>query len=413
MTTIVVTRILPTIYKGDCAIATAMLEGITAAQPDWKITLMCRDPLRDRQCFERFGVVEPELFAQSNSKHSYFGVATRLLRYLLWSIGGGPWLDPDGRHFIRVVSGADALVFCGGGSPGGYGFANLVLHALAPLLLARRLQVPVIFSATGLEPGLGFLSRLISRWVFSQAELVVARDPADAREISLLGVKTKPVVTADWALALRSMPASELQDILGPLAEPQLSGARIGINLRDDRRPGSEYRSCISQTINLLMDRTDAYFIVVSMNRSKSTDDLLFAKSVRESLPISKQRRMIIVDEDYSPQAIRAIISTVDVFIATRLHPTIFALLEAVPVLALHSGTKVRDFMARCGLSEYFVSPDNNNSAEVVALAIRLLSNRHEVSGHMRTDMPALLESAAENVPLLESCIGAFSHKNS
>ena len=405
MTRIVVTRILSSVYKGDLAIATAMLDAISEQRPDWQLTLMCRDPVRDHEFFSRYGTVQPELFSESFQKISYGRVIVRLLRYLLWSAGGGRWLDPAGRSFVEIISGSSALVFCGGGSPGGYNLPNLVLHAFFPLLLARRMKVPVIFSAIGLEPNLSLVSRIISRWIFRQAKLVVIRDPADARAVSALDRDLKPVVTADWAVNLCPVPAHELREILKRSPAALLSGTRIGINLRDDHSAKSDYRAGIIELISALMELTDASFVVVSMTRSKTTDDFMCAKEIRSCLTESQQQRMILLEEDFAPEVIKSIISTMDIFISTRLHPTIFSISQAVPTMALHSHSKVRDFMARCDLSEYFFSLENTDSKIWVDAAMRLLGKRQEVSSRIRKGLPELQRCSAENMALLEACI--------
>jgi polysaccharide pyruvyl transferase WcaK-like protein len=121
---------------------------------------------------------------------------------------------------------------------------------------------------------------------------------------------------------------------------------------------------------------------------------------------------MILIDEDFSPEVIKSIISTMDIFISTRLHPTIFSVSQAVPTMALHSQNKVRDFMVRCNLSEYFFSIENTNVKTWVNTAIYLLEKRHEVSNRIRAILPALSKAAGENMAIIETCINDTAGSN-
>jgi polysaccharide pyruvyl transferase WcaK-like protein len=176
---LIVTRILSSAYKGDFAIAMAMLAHLRAEKPEWQLSILSRNPDKDGAVLEKFGTVMPELFSEANGELRFLSVVTRLSRYLIWAGFAIPCLDDAGQRFVNTVSRGRALVFCGGGSPGGYGLHNLILHAALPVIMARKIGRPVIFTGVGSEPAPGRLQRLVTRWILKRASLVIARDPAE------------------------------------------------------------------------------------------------------------------------------------------------------------------------------------------------------------------------------------------
>ncbi len=410
MPQIIVTKILPSVHKGDLAIAIAMLTRLKDLRPEWELTLLCRDPHQDQAIFEKYGTVAGELFAKQATRPSLMNVGLRLLRYLLWRTSGIPCLDTAGQDFVKACSTAKALVFCGGGSPGGYGLNNLILHALMPILLAKQQGIKVIFAGIGIEPISGSLHKIIMRSVLNQADLILLRDPLSIDRAGLMGVCSPTELTADWALSLPTTAANEIALLLNKENFTPIDKGYIGINLRDIGALGPEgqtrkqtgYSELMLEMISLLLSQTDHDIVVVSMTRSKKTDDLAFAKSIRDDLPEAQQNRLLVLEDDYSPETIKAIIAAMDIFIATRLHPAIFAVSEAIPTLTIHNFAKVRGFMTLCGLQDWFLDINQVNAADIVVKAKQLLAEKQDISRQIKSRLPALLQAVDKNVMLIE-----------
>ena len=237
---LVITKILPSSHRGDWAITLAMLDRLRAQRPDWNLTLFARDPKRDQPELEAYGVVEAELFAKADPRMSRLRGLLRLLSYLCRGLIPGFPVDRRAERFLRACDSAEAVVFCGGGSPGGYGFANLLMHAAVPVFLARSRGVPVVFAAIGQEVIEGWVHSRLSRWVLNRAELVIVRDPGARDILRNLGVRSRAEVTADWALTLEANGVSaEVTESPAPMGRG-LPRLRIGLNLRDEAASGPE-----------------------------------------------------------------------------------------------------------------------------------------------------------------------------
>lgn len=402
---LVVTRVLSSAYKGDFAIALAMLTHLRDEKPDWQLTIMCRDPESDSADLEKFGTIVPELFSDTRGKWRIVDVALRLSRYLLWAVFKLPCLDQSGKRYIEAVSQARAVVFCGGGSPGGYGLHNLILHAAAPTLIARKLNVPVIFTGIGHEPDPGPLQRLITRWVLRQATLVIARDPATAHTIDN-DSETEVRVAGDWAFLLPRMAGSTASH-----SHPEK--LHLGINLRDpghsselaESRRGPGIQQTMSAMLMELLERSSADITIVSMNRSRSTNDYAFARRVCEDLPVALRARVTLLCTNLSPEEVKASIATTDLFISTRLHPAIFALEAGVPTLALHHAEKVRDMMHYLQLPEYFLPIENSSPTDIVDKVMEMLEKSTAIRRKLKDRNPMMHNTASKNLELLSNCL--------
>ena len=184
---IVLTKVLPAAQRGDLAIALAQLQALRERFPGADISVLSRCPDDDAHWFEHADSVASELVPQADEPFY-----RRLLRFMhiLFGWGGDAVLD-EGR---KIIESANVLVFCGGGSPGGYGFGNLLLNAWCPMLLARRSGVPIVFTGLGIASPRGFLhDRLLSR-VLNDANAVAVRDP-----LSFDQVQTCLLYTSDAA----------------------------------------------------------------------------------------------------------------------------------------------------------------------------------------------------------------------
>jgi len=73
----------------------------------------------------------------------------------------GDYYDSTTRSFYQAYKEADLVIFCGGGSPGGYGWKNLIRNAWCPVLLTRRAGAPICFSALSIDPMATWLSRSV------------------------------------------------------------------------------------------------------------------------------------------------------------------------------------------------------------------------------------------------------------
>lgn len=406
---ILITKVLPACYKGDLAIAKSMLATISRCRPDWELSILCRRPIEDGDLFSPYGKVYGELFP-SRESISEKVILIRVFRYLIWLFLKVPCLDRQGQDYINLCREADVLVFCGGGSPGGYGLTNLLLHAVIPILIAKRLGKPVFLSALTIELPKRRLERWLVRFILKQVDLVSLREVLSVDVLEQLGIETKRVVTADWAFLLDSIQPESVTPLLKKLGIPDSSSLKIGMNLRDQSagdsdgrtRAGSSYAATMVEAIDEVLEQTQAIIVIVSMNVPA---DLKFARLISEQLSSAVKDRVFILDNSYSPEQIKGIISRMDLFIGTRLHPTIFAVSSKIPSLAIHHLIKVKGLMKQFGMERYFLEVDTLTSKEFNNKVQELLKQRENVNQEIERRLPQVEKASYNNVDLIESLL--------
>lgn len=401
------TRVLPASQKGDLAIALSQLSALRTRFPGSEITLLCRRPAEDGHHFQAADTIQPELFPPASSEPRW----RRLLRLLRILTGLGK--DRDMLRFDRLCQAADVLVFCGGGSLGGYGFGNLVLHALCPALMARRAGLPVCFSAISVHDYKNPIHHLVHQAVLKKADCVTARDPRSFTVLEKLQVHGAIGLTADWAWLLPAIDKEEAEALLASEGLSRDSGLRIGINLRsilaiDPEKRASrgdfDYTEAMASVISELVTRTGADVVVFSMNRPPASDDLAFAQRVYSAIEQSLQHRVHVLSGDYMPAQIKGMIARLSLFVGTRLHPSLFAISSMVPTLTVHDQAKVAALMDFAGLSEWHSEAGDLDPARLVDKLIELREKHDDIVENLKLKVPELQSKALGNLDHIAKC---------
>lgn len=405
---ILLTKVLPASQKGDLAIALSQLSELRNRFPGSEISLLCRRPAEDGHHFNAADRILPELFPTETSE-SRFRRFLRLLRILT-----GLGKDQQMVQFDRHCQAADVLIFCGGGSLGGYGFGNLVLHALCPLLMARRAGVSVFFSAVSIHDYKNPLHRLVHQAILKKADCITARDPRSLAVLNKLNVDGITGLTADWAWLLPGVEDKEAEALLVSEGVSQNGSLRIGINLRSvlaiDPEKGASrdnfaYIKAMAKIISDLVIHTDAEVVIFSMNRPPASDDPAFARQVFSEIEQPLHNRIHVLAGDYTPGQIKGMISRVSLFIGTRLHPSIFAISSLVPTLTIHDQAKVAALMDFAGLSQWHTQASGLEPAALINKLKELQGKRSEIVEDLKMKVPELQAAARENLDYIANCV--------
>ena len=404
---ILVTKVLPASQKGDLAIALSLLSALRARFPDSEISFLCRRPTEDAHYFQAADNILPELFPTETTR-SYLHRILRLM-HILTGLGQ----DEVMTHFDHHCRSADVLVFCGGGSLGGYGFGNLVLHALCPLLMARRAGLPSCFSAISVHDYKNRLHRLVHSAVLKKADCITVRDRRSLAVLETLDVNGVYGLTADWAWLLPAVERREATALLASEGVPTSDEMQIGINLRSiqavdpekrTNRGVFDYTKAMAEVISLLVTRTGADVVIFSMNRPPASDDLAFAQQVVSVLDHPLRNKVHVLKGDYNPGQIKGMIARLSLFIGTRLHPTLFALSSMVPTLTVHDQEKVAGLMELTGLEEWHTTVRGLEPARLVDRVIELQEKRADIIDKLRVRVPRLRAAAHENLNYITKC---------
>jgi len=112
----------------------------------------------------------------------------------------------------------------------------------------------------------------------------------------------------------------------------------------------------MSQFIDNLIDRYDAHILIIPEfieRKQDSYDDYYVSKKILEQL--KHKQYVSIIEGDYPPSKLKAIVGNCDVIVSPRFHMVIFALSQHIPSLAIAYSPKAYGIMEMLGQLEYLL----------------------------------------------------------
>ena len=115
--------------------------------------------------------------------------------------------------------------------------------------------------------------------------------------------------------------------------------------------------------------------------------------------------RVFFLTENYSPEQLKAMIGTMDIFISTRFHGTVFATSMLVPTISISFLQKTRGFMEMIGLKEWDLDFSTFTVDELVNTVLKLLNERDKVISNIRNRLSKLQKDAIRNILLIDELL--------
>lgn len=233
-----------------------------------------------------------------------------------------------------------------------------VYSKIFDFLVALALRRPLVLFTQSLGPFQSGKRRLLLRYVFRRAHLILARDEKSLRQLQDLGIPGDRVrLCADAAFALapagregRSLPASR-------------NRWRVAISVRDwphfrnqPSGPGMEkYLTSVASLTEYLVERYQAEITFISTCQGTPeywTDDGQTAERVVRRLPEHIADHVKCDRAFHTPERLIDRLAQHDFVVTTRLHAGILSLCAGTPVLPIAYEFKTRELFERLGLGE-------------------------------------------------------------
>jgi colanic acid/amylovoran biosynthesis protein len=357
--------------KGDTAILTGIVQQIRAVLPD--VELVLNSPYSSdyinrhrphrfvEACFNR---VTPSIVPADPSSPLLLKTLKRLL-YLsraalllvLESVSANAaacLLCRSERQTYRDILSADLVVCKGGGWLLQYGrikdlsYVPLVVH---PAVLALAAHRKVVFIGHSVGPLNGRLGKWVYGWVLRRAKLIVTREPISTAVVRSLGVPEDLILeAADYAFTadMTQLPEGETPPVLNTSAQ------LLGLTIRNWGTAHTTERYL--QAVGAAVERFCGMgYKVVLFPHVNCPDDLELMRHFQTLLSTTARSRVTAFYGDYSPGALQRMYGECSLFIGTRLHSVIFALLAGVPSVAIAYEHKTPGIMSALGMADQVV----------------------------------------------------------
>lgn len=313
--------------------------------------------------------------------------------------------------FIDYVE-ADAIASAGG--------TYLVPHyrirpKILELLVARLAGRPYVLMTQSLGP-FGRRQWLL-RWLLRGAALILVRDVFSEQQLRRAGVGEERIARcADAAFALPLSP----EESKGPPghSRPTKDGRRrpdIAISVRDwphtkglDGDSGMDrYREAIAGLVTFLVDTRDADITFLSTcqgNDAYWTDDADVAAEIVADLAPETAERCTILRDHMRPDEMHARLSRFDLFVSTRMHGAILAIMAGIPTIAIAYEFKTTELFRALGLSDFCHTFETIEAESLVDTANAALEGSETLASRLTQKRDELTRSARRAVgPLVDA----------
>lgn len=323
------------------------------------------------------------------------------------------------KKVIRKIVESDILI-CGGGGiiQDQTSFYNLPFF-LFRVLFAKMLRKKIVFYGIGVGPLYSKFSKILTKFVLNQSEVITVRDKESKKTLIDCGVKSNLVkVTADPAVSLGKISKKDAQSLL----------RKQGINLNKKimviclRQWFAIYRLIPVKLVKKFNIQTKKdklkyeYFIkeisdFLEYCENKLKFQLVFLPFWKErdnkvhkkvSKLIKNKDNIFILEKYYNPLEIKGIISTADFILGMRLHSIIFASTEKRNFLAINYSPKVKNYLdllitSASTLENSHVDSEAFSSAELIKKLDFIIKNKPYRSSSFTNKISELTSQEKKN----------------
>lgn len=341
---------------GDEAMLAAMIEVLTELAPDINITVISGNPQDTRR---RHGVA-------SVYRLNYLEIARVLSKSKLLISGGG--------SLLQDVTSERSLYYY-----------------LSIVMLAKKMNTPVMLYAQGIGPVRGKLARSVMRYIGNMVDLITVRDEGSLEELKRLQVTKPPIyVTADPVLAMHQVDKQVGKTILRK-AGVEGNAPLIGISVREWQDWG-HYKQVLVQVADQLAVEFGARIVFLPMQWPEDV-------AVSQKIASRTKQGAIVLGEEYTTSELLSLVGNFDMLIGIRLHALIFASVMHVPMVGISYDPKIERFLETLG--EHNIETLQNITVDKLLTTVRQLwHNKTNSNSEKSAQSNSLRKKAFHNAEL-------------
>jgi colanic acid/amylovoran biosynthesis protein len=389
-----------------------MLKTIRKFYPDAKISILSATPNEDQEYYYyKYGAkTYSRLFNTVNKKDPKIIVGLtfllKMLLYIGWTRFGSIPLWKHDKSILNLYRSADLIITCGGAYFGGKKYSSIIIN-LFPMYLSKKLGKKVYVYAQSIEPFTSKIVKIITKFVFNRVDLITAREEVSFNVLKDINVKTQTILTADPAFLLDEEPTENAHTLLKKEGIIINEDLRIGITVRDWNFPTSinphmqriQYITAVALALEKILEEKKCivvFFPQVIFSHIKD-DDRIVATEIKFKMKESVRNRVFVLTENYSPEQIKAMIGTMNIFIGTRMHSNIFSISMGVPTLAIAYEYKTYGIMKMLGLEEYILDITNITHDMLIDSVYKVQRDSERIIQKIKESFPFVQREALRN----------------
>lgn len=303
---------------------------------------------------------------------------------------------------------------CGGDSFSDiYGFRRFFFRIL-PTLIVILLRGEVVLFPQTYGP---FKSRIATRFasvVIRKASAILARDQVGYDEALKLGADPKRLVLCPdvaFTLPVEKIPNPDIQP---PISERKKK-CLIGINVSGLMYRGGysrsnmfglklDYPRFLKNLIPELLKANENEIVLIPHTMAapdRVESDNGASEELWQALPPALRSRVHLVKGQYDQHQIKAIISSCDFFIGSRMHACIAALSQRIPAVGVAYSRKFLGVFGLVGVEEYVVDGCSVEAEEAIRRVLERFATRETARRKLVENMETTKSEIYRNFSLL------------
>jgi colanic acid/amylovoran biosynthesis protein len=373
--------------KGDSAIVLETIRGFAGFIPPEQMAIATDDPNEDSGMYSILVVrnlfVEWAEFWLNEQRFKAPRVADRLTRR---------------EHIVSLYAEADLIVSCGGGYLHSFGFGVALMIRLLAFLPAVLLRKKIVVYPQSIGPFERSWQRGLCSWFLKRTTMVFVREETSLAEAHRMGIGHLTTLAPDISFLMEPIPTQDAKVLLSELGIC-LDRRIIGFAVRDWGFGGRTDRAALREryvsslvSVAKYLAGTRGFRIVFFPQVTRHRDnDIDFSQEVVSRIG---ERDVYLIDADLTPAQLAGLYGLCHMFVGTRMHANIFAILSGVPVVAIEYLPKTGSIMKMLGCSSFVLGIDVITETELKEKVSRVLDERDSISCHLRRQVVQIRERA-------------------
>jgi len=410
----VITDVNSGLNKGDAAIVIGMLKILRKSYPESEISVLSLTPNEDKKYYSKYGAeTYDRLFNDYTRKVNKILLIPKYLvkmfLYLLWTRLDFIPVEKNAKQVLSLYRNADLVISCGGGTLGGNIIVSIT-KSLFPMYLAKKLGTKVLVSAQSIEPFSNNIVKFLTRFVLNRIDIITVREKYSLELLKSLGIKRPVYLKADTAFLVDAESTDSGYSMLHEAGVPRNDKLRIGITVREWMFPHEskhnkkvQYLNAVAIAVERIIEETGAMVIFFpNVIFGTHEDDRIPSFQIKDKVRKSYSENIFVLTKNYSPEQLKAMIGTMNIFVGTRIHSIIFAVSMNVPSAAIAYQKKHYGIMEMVGLEDYVLDISDIDADKLVALVLKLKQNHDVVTHILKEKIPIVQSKARENIEFIE-----------
>jgi len=392
---------------GDMAILYGMIRLLKETRTNVRITLFSFKPDVTKNLYKPSDIEILPSIARAATKEKFdrFSIIIDMSLFLVYSFlfkifkMDLPCLLLTKRR-IRIIDQIQKsdVVFVHGGDTisDTYGLVAATQH-LYNIIICLLLSKKIVFISNTIGPFKRKIIKKIFLLILRRATLIIVRDDYSKKKLDKYNIKNKLLLDNAFYISSENIDSHRHKRILiGIVPSAMVYKFWKRRNIKNSSR---EYIKVFSNVINYLVRRCDNIKIfLIPHVFQMDNNDYLIANDIRKSLnsdvPIE-----IFIEKD--PHKIKSLISTLDLLITPRMHPAIFALSTAIPVIGIDYNKKLESLFSFFDLKEYVILVEDFTFDSLIDKINLAMNNKKEIIKHLKAYKKVILEHKKDYIDTL------------